>query len=108
MKKESEKKKNTLSVIKINFILLLVFMFLNNCDYFSTYLSIWDWGIEINPVIRFMFEFPLLFFVWKIILLPLVVWWFVYESRSKKVMWCLGFVDLVYLVAILGNLRVVF
>ena len=108
MKKESEKKKSSLNIIKINFILLLVFMFLNNCDYFSTYLSILEGWVEINPVVRFMLDFPLLFFVWKIFVLPLIVWWFVYESESEKVMWSLVFVNLVYLVVVWGNLRVIF
>ena len=107
MKTENEKK-SYFSIIRINFILLIVFIFLNNCDYFSTYLSILDWGVEVNPIVRFMLDFPLLFFIWKILILPLIVWLVVYGSGSKKVMWNLVFVDLVYLVVVLENLRVVF
>jgi len=76
-------------------------------DYFSTYLSISEWNIEINPVIIFMLNFPLLFFIYKIILLPMVVWCFAYESDSKRIMWSLVWIDLVYLLVVWGNLRVV-
>ena len=77
-------------------------------DYFSTYFSILDWWIEINPVVIFMLEYPLIFFLWKILLLPMIVWYIAYESDSKKIMWGLVAVNLVYLWVFCGNLRVVF
>ncbi len=109
MKKEICKKtKNYFSIARINFLLLIVFTILNQLDYFSTYLSLLCWGIEINPVVRFMLDIPLLFFVWKILVFPLIVWKFVYESESKWVIWGLIGVDLVYLGVFWWNLRVVF
>ena len=77
-------------------------------DYFSTYFSILDWWIEINPVVIFMLEYPLIFFLWKILLLPMIVWYIAYESESKKIMWSMVGVNLVYLGVVCGNLRVVF
>lgn len=96
------------SIVRINFVLLLIFTCLNDLDYFSTYLSIAENWIEINPVIQFMLEFPLMFFIWKIIVFPMIIWRIVYESESKKVMWCMIGVNLVYLVVVWGNFRVVF
>jgi hypothetical protein len=43
-----------------------------------------------------MLVYPLLFFIWKIFVLPWFVWWFVYGSESRNVMWVLGFIDLIY------------
>ena len=101
-------KKSYWSIVRINFILLLIFTLLNDMDYFSTYFSILDWWIEINPVVIFMLEYPLIFFLWKILLLPMIVWYIAYESESKKIMWSLVGVNLVYLGVVCGNLRVVF
>lgn len=101
-------KKSYWSIVKINFILLLVFIWLNNLDYFSTYLSIAENWIEINPVVIFMLNFPLLFFIWKIIILPGIVWCFVYESESRKIMLNMVFVNLIYLWVVWWNLKVVF
>lgn len=101
-------KKSYWSIVRINFILLLIFTLLNDMDYFSTYFSILDWWIEINPVVIFMLEYPLIFFLWKILLLPMIVWHIAYESESKKVMWSMVVVNLVYLWVVWGNLRVVF
>jgi hypothetical protein len=108
MKTEIWEKENFFSIVRINFILLLFFTWINNLDYFSTYLSIANWGVEINPVIQFMLWSHLLFFVYKILVLPCIVWYFVYESESRKVMWNLVWIDLVYLIVVWGNLRVVF
>jgi len=55
-----------------------------------------------------MLDLPLLFFLWKILVLPMVVWYIGYESESRKVMWCLVGVDFVYLLVVWGNLRVIF
>jgi len=55
-----------------------------------------------------MLEYPLIFFLWKILLLPMIVWYIAYESESKKIMWSLVGVNLVYLGVVCGNLRVVF
>jgi len=108
MKTEVCEKESFRSIVRINFILLLMFLWLNDMDYFSTYLAISEWNIEINPVIIFMLDFPLIFFIWKIIILPCIVWWFVYENESKRVMWSIVWVNLVYLLVVWGNLRVVF
>lgn len=106
--KTEKKKKTYFSIARINFLLLLVFTLINNMDYFSTYLSLIDWGIEINPIVRFLLEFPLIFFLWKILILPTIVWYIVYESESKKVIWSMVWVNLFYLIAVVGNLSVVF
>ena len=106
--KTENKKESFFSIVRINFILLLIFTLVNNLDYFSTYLSIANWGIEINPVIQFMLWSHLLFFIYKILILPCIVWYFAYESESKKVMWSLVGIDLVYILVVWGNFRVVF
>ena len=108
MKTEIWEKENFFSIVRINFILLAIFTLVNNLDYFSTYLSIASWWVEINPVIQFMLWSHLLFFIYKIFLLPTIVWYFAYESESKKVMWSLAWIDLIYLLVVWGNLRVVF
>ena len=108
MKTKIWEKENFFSIVRINFILLLFFTWINNLDYFSTYLSIASWWVEINPVIQFMLWSHLLFFVYKIFILPGIVWYFVYESDSRKVMWSLVWIDLVYFLVVCGNLRVVF
>jgi len=107
MKTEVCEKESFFSIVRINFILLAVFTLVNNMDYISTYLSIANWGTEINPIINFMLWSHLLFFIYKIFLLPMFVWYFAYESESKKVMWTLVGIDLVYLLVVWGNLRVV-
>lgn len=106
--KTEKKKKNYFSIARINFLLLLVFTLLNDMDYFSTYLSILDWGIEINPVVKIMLEIPLIFFLWKILILPTIVWYIVYESENKKIMRSMILVNLFYLIAVIGNCRVLF
>jgi len=109
MKKEIYKKtKNKFSIARINFLLLIVFMILNQLDYFSTYLSIFSWWVEVNPFVKFMLDIPLLFFMWKILIFPWIVWRFLYGSDSEKVMWWLVGVDLVYLGVVWGNLGVIF
>jgi len=107
MKTEVCEKESYFNIVRINFILLLIFVLINNMDYFSTYLSIIEWWVEINPVVRFMLEIPLVFFVYKILLLPAIIWYFVYGSDSRKVMWSLVWVNFVYFVVVCGNLRVV-
>ncbi len=79
-------KKSYWGIVRINFILLLIFTWLNDMDYLSTYLSLADWWIEINPVVQFMLQSHLFFFIFKIIILPMIVWYIAYESESKKVM----------------------
>ena len=108
MKTEIWEKKNIFRIENINFILLVIFTLANNMDYFSTYLSILDWGIEVNPIVVIMLEYPLVFFIWKILVLPLIIWYFAYDSESKKVMWSLVGIDLVYILVVWGNFRVVF
>jgi len=108
MKTEIWEEENFFSIVRINFILLLIFIWLNNLDYFSTILSIWVWWIEINPVIRFMLDIPLLLFVWKIFILSWFVWWIVYKSDSKRVMWSMIVVNLIYLLGVWGNFGVTF
>ena len=107
MKKENQEE-IFFNLERINIFLLLIFVMLNDFDYLSTYMSIIDWWIEINPIIKIMLEFPLIFFVWKILILPTIVWYIVYESYSKKIMWSMIWVNLIYFVAVWGNFRVVF
>lgn len=101
------KKKDKTSIARINFLLVLLFLMLNDLDYFSTYLSILNWWIEVNPIINFMLNFPILFFIWKIVLLPFFVWFVGYENESKSFLWCLVGVNLVYFGVVWGNFGVV-
>ncbi|MDD3145474.1 MAG: DUF5658 family protein [Candidatus Gracilibacteria bacterium] len=101
-------KNNYWSIKKINFVLLILFTCLNDLDYFSTILSLLSGGIEINPIAGFILQSHMIFFLYKIIILPMIVWYMIYESNSKKVMWIMIGVNLIYLLAVWGNLRVVF
>jgi len=49
----------------------------------------------------------LLFFVYKILVLPAFVWYFGYGSGSRKVIWSLVGINFVYFVVVWGNFRVV-
>jgi len=55
-----------------------------------------------------MLDIPLLLFVWKIFILSWFVWWIVYKSDSKRVMWSMIVVNLIYLLGVWGNFGVTF
>jgi len=106
MKKES--KSNDDKLEKTNYFLVIIFIILNNLDYFSTYLSIIWWWIEINPVIIFMLNYPWLFFIWKIFFIPLFVYYIVIKNIKKSITWTLIIINIIYLLTVIWNFKIAF
>ena len=108
MKNKKKNKNNDNKLEKINFILFLLFMILNDLDYFSTYLSILNWWIEINPFILIMLDYPLLFFIFKIFLIPIIVYYLINNNIKKSTTWILIIINTIYLITVIWNLKIVF
>ncbi len=108
MKNKKKNKNYDITLEKINFVLFLLFMILNDLDYFSTYLSIISWWIEINPVILIMLDYPFLFFIVKIFFIPIALYYLIIKNINKFTTWSLIIINTIYLFTVIWNFKIVF
>ena len=79
---------------------------LNLCDYAQTvyWTSIHGIETEINPIMRLALEYPCMFFVVKLLLFPVFLYWMYRKKHDDSAYIALG----MFIVTVMMNFRTIF